>query len=170
MAIKEKPSLQLHFDPDNPLVQKVMSALSLISRKKKYVVLIALDEFFEKYGLYGTDEKYIRKFLNNYEYIRNMRMYPYPRPGPALSEMDPVDTPPIYGTAEKRSRPKKASADNDSGIATHTSENATTVNTSAEKTRSAFGEPPAKIPYGGNPEISEEQKARMQSMLKMFGA
>lgn len=162
--MSEKLSLQLRFDADNPAVQRTMPVLDLLARKKALVVAMALDEFFAKYGLYGADGNAVRKFVNNYEYIRDMHQQLYSS-NPVRAESPPAAT--IYnGVSRNEYHSSKTNGKSESAPVSplhkpsYKSHAEEPVKTSTDNTDTHFD---------GDPEVSDAQKEKMKNMMSLFG-
>ena len=66
MAGTKAPSKRVVFCADD----EVYDFLSLCGRKQGTLIMIALKELRDKYGLYGKDEEEVRNFINAYDYIK----------------------------------------------------------------------------------------------------
>lgn len=167
MTGKGKVNLQLRFDGEDPVVQRALSVLDFLPKKKNYAILIALDEFFQKYGLYEMDETAVKNFICNYEYIRGIYQQ-FQQPLPNADR--PLRTPTAATQLKLDSTRKKVVKKN------------TTVDASAAPIlpSSAETRPTKPAPYDviatdasnahfeGDPIVNHTQKDRMQSMLNMF--
>lgn len=158
MIGKDKQNLQLRFDLNDPTVKKVLPVLDLLSRKKNYVVVIALNEFFEKYGLYDLDAQTVRESIKRYGFMRHIHSHMQYMP----------DLPTVFATDPDPKEPNETSGGRDidaqeipipasppSGLSSFVKPNPDTV--TEEETS-----------FDGDPQVEEKEKEKMINLLNMF--
>lgn len=169
MTGKGKVNLQLRFDGEDPVVQRALSILDFLPKKKNYAILIALDEFFQKYGLYEMDETAVKNFMCNYQYIRSI----YQQFQPLLGSDRPIrasaeNTQHTFTKREVK-KPNNAlkSTIADAPTAPVSSKIAETspLNPAPSGVTSADE---SSVHFAGDPVIGNKQRNKMRNMLELF--
>lgn len=160
MIGKDKQHLQLRFDLNDPTVKKVLPILDLLARKKNYVVAIALNEFFEKYGLYELDPPDIRESIKNYNFMRRIHSQRAYVSGISPGALD-VPKQDLNDSLEKRENLEKEVTATQIPLGDFSSVDESTQTPQEDQEEE-------NIFFEEDPQVSSEEKKTMLNILDMF--